>query len=93
MLIDKLEAFTPPEESEKNRPQKTETEEKTLWLDARTLSDGEFEELLDTLEGYVGTTKTKILHGGKRFEYSVNLTRAFLAEVHTLLSEEQIKIV
>lgn len=93
VLIDKLEAFTPPEESEKNRPQKTETEEKTLWLDARTLSDGEFEELLDTLQGYVGTTKTKILHGGKRFEYSVNLTRAFLAEVHTLLSEEQIKIV
>ncbi|MDE6676915.1 MAG: hypothetical protein K2K12_04320, partial [Clostridia bacterium] len=91
VIIDKLEEFVPPEE--KKETEKVSPLEKSLWLDARKISEEEFAELIDTLEGYAGTTKTKILHGGKRFEYSVNLTRAFLAEVRTLLSEECIKIV
>ena len=74
-----------------NPVQKTDAE-KVLWLDARELSEEDFEELIEMMEGYVGGTLTKILHGGKRFEYAVNVTKAFQAELRTFLPDEKIKL-
>ncbi len=93
VLIDKLEEFTPPEAAAPQKQAQTESAEQTLWLDARGVTEEDFQELIEILEDYSGTVKTKILFEGKRYEYSVNLTRAFLAEIRTLLSEERIKIV
>ncbi|MDE5897486.1 MAG: hypothetical protein K2H43_06715, partial [Clostridia bacterium] len=88
---DNLEEFVPPEASEQNPKARAQESEKVLWLDARKLTEEDFSELIETLEGYAGETKTKILHGGKRFEYSVNMSRAFLAEIRTFLAEECVK--
>lgn len=91
IIIDDLKEFTPPEEKPA-APAKGDSEERVLWLDARPLSEEDFSELLDTVQGYPGTTRAKILHGGKRFEFSVNLSHAFLAEIHTFLPDTSVKI-
>ena len=67
--------------------------EKILWLDARSLAREDFDELIEMMEGYAGNVKTKILYEGKRYEYAVNLSKAFTAELRTFLSAEQIKLV
>ena len=38
-------------------------------------------------------TPTKVLHGGKRYEFPVRLTRALMAELRTFLPESAIKLV
>ena len=68
-------------------------EEKTLWVDARSFSEDDFNEFLEMAEGYAGATRCKVLYGGKRYEFSVNLSRAFLAELRTFVGEEKIKFV
>ncbi len=91
IILDTLEALEPDGESEPN-VQETVMEE-VLWLDARALSQETFDELIDTLEGYSGGTKTKILFNGKRFEYRVRLSRALIAEIRMFLPDPCIKIV
>lgn len=91
IILDGLEEFAPPEAE--TRSEASREDERVLWLDARKLPDEDFNELIETLEGYAGTTKTKILHNGKRFEYSVNVSRGFLAEIRTFLPEECVKFV
>ena len=95
IIADKIEEFVPPEEKPKEAPRaKTgSSDEKVLWLDARNLPEEDFTELLDTLEGYAGETPAKVLHGGKRYEYPVRLTRALMAELRTFLPEAAIKLV
>ncbi len=95
IIVDSLEEFTAPDSTEKPAAETVAEvkREQVLWLDARKLSQEDFNELLDTLTGYEGSTKTKILFDGKRYEFSVNATRAFLAEVRTFLSEECVKFV
>ena len=93
IVLDNLEEFIPPAEGAAAGTVKTNDGERTLWLDARRLSSEDFSELLETIEGYAGNTKVKILNGGKRFEFAVNVTRAFLAEVRTFLPEECVKFV
>ena len=65
----------------------------TLWVDARTLSEEDFADLLDMLDGYPGELTAKILHGGKRFEAGVRLSRALIAELRAFLPESCIKVV
>ncbi len=64
----------------------------TLWVDARTLSQEDFEELLEVMEGYSGDATAKLLHGGKRYEFGVRLSRALMAELRTFLPEKNIKV-
>ena len=92
IILDNLEAFVPPEEA----PAAEEApvvREQVLWLDARALSDEDFEELIETISAYEGDVRTKILHGGKRYEYAVRLSRALTAELRTFLPESCVKLV
>ena len=92
IIADKIEEFVPPEEKEE-RPVKKAEGGRVLWLDARNMGEEDFEELLDTLSGYAGETPSKVLHGGKRYEFPVRLTRALMAELRTFLPETAIKLV
>ena len=93
IILDKLEEISD-ETTEKpaNSGVQAERQEQTLWLDARTLSEAEFKELLDTLTSYEGEVCTKLLYGGKRYEFYVRLNRAFMAEVMTFLPESCVKL-
>ena len=93
--LEKLEEFSEPTD-EKGKAEENASEEmrpQVLWLDARTLSEEDFGELLEMLGDYAGSQQTKILHGGKRYEYAVTLNRAFAAELHAFLPEKCIKLV
>ena len=94
IIADKIEEFVPPEEK-REAPARNERKsgEQVLWLDARNMGEEDFEELLDTLSGYAGETPCKVLHGGKRYEFPVRLTRALMAELRTFLPESAIKLV
>ncbi len=91
IILDSLEEFiveTPAEPQQTAAPA-----EQVLWLDARGLSEEDFEELVETVTEYAGAFKAKILHGGKRYEFSVNMNRAFAAEIKCFLPAECIKVV
>ena len=49
--------------------------------------------MLETILSYEGDVRTKILHADKRFEYSVHISRALMAELRTFLPEQCIKLV
>ncbi len=89
IVLDTLEKFEPPETDRKL----TEEKEQVLWLDARALNEEEMEEFLLMLQEYPGTLKAKILNGGKRYEYSVNYSRAFRAELGTFLQDGCVKLI
>ncbi len=91
IILDTIDEYVP--EKSAPAPVREETREKVLWLDARTMDGEEFEELLDALSEYEGTTKTKIVRSEKeRYSYSVNLSRALMAELRTFLPESCIKL-
>ena len=91
IIVDKMEAFVPPDEAPP--ADEAPAAAQVLWLDARALPEDEFEELLETISAYAGDVKTKILHGGKRYEYGVNLSRALTAELKTFLPGSCVKLV
>ncbi len=94
LLIETMEEFVIGENKAEPKQEKAETPQRqVLWIDARELSKEDFDELIDTLEGYQGETLTKILNGGKRYEYYVNLNRACIAEIRTFLPETKVKLV
>lgn len=93
IILDRLEAFVPPEEKPAAAEEAPVERPQVFWLDARALSDEDFEELLETVSAYEGDVRTKILHGGKRYEFSVRLSRALTAELRTFLPEECMKLV
>ena len=72
--------------------EKEEEKEQILWIDARSLTEEDFNELLETLSSYAGDVKCKLLYGGKRYEFRVRLNRAFMAEVMSFLSENCVKL-
>ena len=94
LILDSMENFTPPAEKtqEESAPEQEEKAQ-VLWLDARALTEEDFSELIETVMGYAGTTVTKILHGGKRYEYGVNLNRALASELRLYLPASCIKLV
>ncbi len=95
ILLDDLEEFSVKErEVREEAPSEPAREkEESLWLDARSLSEEDFAELLEMLSEYEGETTAKILHGGKRYEYSVRKSRALYAEIRTFLPENCVKLV
>ncbi len=93
IILDALTEFVPPEEHGEDAPAAQAVREQVLWLDARALSDEEFAELLETISAYEGEVRTKILHGGKRYEYSVHLSRALTAELRSFLPATCVKLV
>ena len=93
IILDRLEAFVPPEEKPAAAEEAPVERPQVFWLDARALSDEDFGELLETVSAYEGDVRTKILHGGKRYEFSVRLSRALTAELRTFLPEECMKLV
>ena len=99
IILDKLEeiAKETPKNSAEQRSEvaaqpKEEEKERTLWLDARSLTEEDFNEFMEMLSSYEGDVKTKLLHGGKRYEFRVRLNRAFMAEVMTFLPENLVKL-
>lgn len=92
IIPDSFEEFVLPEETEPVAHTVVEHQEQVLWLDARNLTEEDFSELLEMAEEYPGNTAAKILYGGKRYEFKVNLTRALWAELRTFLPENCIKL-
>ncbi len=92
ILLDSLTEFKVEEKEERAQTAASGTGE-TLWVDARTLSEEDFADLLEMLDGYPGEMIAKILHGGKRFEAGVRLSRALVAELRGFLPESCIKVV
>lgn len=74
---------------------KIEEKEEVLWLNASSLSDEDFEELLNTLSNYEGQTTCKILRGSNRYKLpvGVNYCRGLLAELYALLAQSEVKFV
>ena len=93
IILDNLTEFVPPEQQNGAKEEAAPVHEQVLWLDARTLADDDFEELLETIAAYEGDVRTKILHGGKRYEFSVHLSRALTAELRSFLPETCVKLV
>lgn len=91
-IIDDLAEINIDKESKKESTQK---KQETLWLNASTLDDGSFEELLSTLSNYEGTTVCKILRDGKRytFPYGINYCRGLLAEIFSILEQDAVKYI
>lgn len=95
IILDKLEEVSveaAPSPAVVHSEGPSEKTEQTLWLDARSLSKEDFEELLETLTSYEGEVRTKLLYGGKRYEFFVRLNRAFMAEVMLFLPESCVKL-
>ena len=90
IILETLTEFVPPEEKQAETPA---VREQVLWLDARKLSEEDFSEMIETVLSYDGDVRTKILHADKRYEYSVHLSRALIAELRTFLPEACIKLV
>ena len=90
IILETLTEFVPPEEKQAEAPA---VREQVLWLDARKLSEEDFSEMIETVLSYDGDVRTKILHADKRYEYSVHLSRALIAELRTFLPESCIKLV
>ncbi len=91
IVAENIEAYVPADEAAP--PKEEQPREEVLWLDARALGEETLRELLDTLGDYAGSKRAKVLHGGKRYEVSVNLNRALLAELYTFLPASCIKVV
>lgn len=66
-----------------------------LWLNAAKVSEDEFDELLTMLENYDGETECILVRGGKKFKllHGVNYCRGLLAELCSVIFEEDIKYV
>ena len=94
IILDTLTEFVPPTQAEeKGHPAQEARHEQVLWLDARALSEEDFEELLETISSYEGGTRMKILHGGKRYEFGVHLSRALESELRSFLPASCVKLV
>lgn len=94
IILDTLTEFVPPEKEESTETaQQQPVHEQVLWLDARQLPEEDFSELLETIKAYEGDVRTKILHGGKRYEFSVHLSRALEAELRSFLPAACVKLV
>ena len=92
IILDALEEFVP-EQPQIRQGGESVPAEQVLWLDARALSEEDFQELLEMLKEYEGNMTAKVLHGGKRYELAVHQSRAFLAELRTFLPQNCIKVV
>lgn len=82
------------DEPKRERSAQPSLKKTALWLNASSLDDDGFEELLSTLANYEGETVCKIVRGAKRYIYGkVNYCRALTAELQSLLTPADIKYV
>ena len=67
----------------------------TLWINATSLDDVLFDELVATLSNYQGDSACKILRGQKRYRLPTNVhyCKALLAELYSLLEQDDIKYI
>ena len=67
----------------------------TLWINATSLNDELFDELLITLTNYQGDSACKIVRGQQRYRLPTNVhyCKALLAELYSLLEQDDIKYV
>ena len=66
-----------------------------LWLNATALSDDDFDDMVNMLSNYEGSTPCAILRGDKKFKlpYGINYCRGLLPELGTYIYEHDIKYV
>lgn len=67
----------------------------SLWINATNLDDELFDELVATLTNYQGDSACKILRGKQRYRLPTNVhyCKALLAELYSLLEQDDIKYV
>ncbi len=73
----------------------TEKSESVLWINASSLDDGLFDELVSVLSNYSGNSVCKIVRNDKRYKmpFGVNYCKGLLAELYSLLEQRDIKYV
>ena len=73
----------------------TEKSESVLWINASSLNDGLFDELVSVLSNYSGNSACKIVRNDKRYKmpFGVNYCKGLLAELYSLLEQRDIKYV
>ena len=67
----------------------------TLWINATSLSDELFDELLITLTNYPGDSICKIVRGTQRYRLPTNVhyCKALLAELYSVLEQDDVKYI
>ncbi len=67
----------------------------TLWINASALDDDTFEELKNILNNYEGTSVCRIVRGDMRYKLTagVNYCRGLLAELYSILEQDDVKYV
>lgn len=96
ILPDKIEEFLLPEEAEgAERPVSEEEKKKVLWLNIAMMEEADVDELLEVIASYPGETEVRLAKGKKKMRLSegVNMSRGFMAELSTFLSDACIKLV
>lgn len=97
ILDDIVEVKTQSEQTEAAAPDVSAqpAHEATVWVNATALSDELFDELLNTLDNYPGDVACKILRGKQKFRLpnGVHYCKALLAELYSLLEQNDIKYV
>ncbi len=94
-VVDDMSDVTLASQKLDTQEQAQAVKEKVLWLNATNLSDDEYEEFLDMLFNYEGTTECKIVRGRKklRMPNGINYCRGLMAELSSFLSSKDIMYV
>ena len=67
----------------------------TLWINATSLDDYAFDELISTLTNYQGDSLCKIIRGQERYRLPTNVhyCKALLAELYSVLEQDDVKFI
>jgi DNA polymerase III alpha subunit len=66
-----------------------------LWLNAGNLSDDDFDEFVNMLSNYDGTTDCRIVRGSKRYKLptGINYCKGLIAELRAFIGNDDIKYI
>ena len=94
IILDTLTEFVPPDDRRrKGHPGRRPAMSRCCgWTPVRS-SEEDFAELLETISSYEGDVRTKILHGGKRYEFAVHLSSALESRTAQLSPGACVKLV
>jgi DNA polymerase-3 subunit alpha len=98
LILDDIVAL---DEEEKESGTQTVQEERpvkkdpVLWLNAGALSDEDFDEFVNMLTNYDGTTDCRIVRGAKRYKLpnGINYCKGLIAELRAFIREDDIKYI
>ncbi len=96
IVDDLVEVATSTENAEGGTAASTPAQhESVLWINAGTLDDASFDELVSMLANYEGETACKIVRGDKRYRlpFKINYCRGLLAELYSYLEQKDVKYV